>query len=1065
MRRGGVLSLFFGVVQRVFQDLLWLGMGILLRIDETMREVLLDELFSGLDGVRITAGDASGVMVRGITEDSRLVEEGWLFVARKGERFDGRLFIDEAIDRGAVAVMIESDGESYQSEHSCVRMVMDNAAEVTSQVAERFFGRPSKALTLIGITGTNGKTTTAHLIYDMLNRAGRKCGLIGTVSVDDGRGLKPAELTTPFAIDLSRTLATMVKHGCTHGVMEVSSHALTQGRVSGLHFTGGIFTNLSGDHLDYHGTMEKYAEAKAILFRLLDDEANQWAVVNVDDEASGRMMEACGSHVKLIRVQQRIHEATSDWSVSIENITTNGMGLLIRCGNDEQPLHTTLVGVHNAMNLLEACAAVVECGVSFTEVCDLAASCNAPPGRLEPVTAHDDPTGLMVLVDYAHTDDALANVLTAVRPIVEARGGRLVVVFGCGGDRDKSKRQRMMNEACAGADVVMVTSDNPRTEDADAIVQDILAGMDELEGVHVETDRRNAIRQVIEDVAGDNDVVVIAGKGHEDYQITGRVKHAFDDRVIARYALLRRLLRHGQVPGDHDDIDVSNIFWSFGGICIATGGRLMNVPGCGVQTTQMKNDGAISGISIDSRTIQKDEAFIAIRGENFDGHDFVEKAFTRGARLAVVSRTWWEHNSNTINRDENKAMMAGRDCHTFLVVEDTTTALGDVASVWRECLFNSGTTVVGITGSCGKTTTKEILNSVLSECKRGSAGIKSYNNEIGVPLTILAAEVDDEYLIVEVGSNSPGEIHALGSITRPDIAIITNVGRSHLAGFGSVEGVAREKAALLSTLVSENSWAVCPADSVEIRPIVPNGIRVIWFGESTGADLRLVDEELIENKSGWETLFTLEDNSKWHLPVAGKHFVLDGVAVIAVAREMGMNDEDIQSGLLKMKLPAMRMEVVSMPNGIRMYNDAYNANPESTLASIYTFLKMTSRVEKNHRILILGEMLELGSAAIPCHREIMLKVARMAQRQLIGRAIFVGSAYREASGSGIRFGCALPKGPVLDWVESIDDEEALARLASVFEPGDMILLKGSRRVVLERVITYCQQGMVLDKVN
>ena len=1029
-----------------------------------MREVLLGELLLGLDGVRVTAGDASGVVVRGITEDSRLVEEGWLFVARKGERFDGRLFIKEAIERGASAVLIEGGGVICD-DNNCVCVVMENEAEVIGKVAERFYGEPSQKITLIGITGTNGKTTTAHLIHDMLNRAGRKCGLIGTVSVDDGRGMKPAELTTPFAIDLSRTLQTMVEHGCTHVVMEVSSHALEQGRVCGLHFTGGIFTNLSGDHLDYHGTMEKYAEAKANLFRLLNNEASRWAILNVDDEANGRMAEACGNHVKLIRVNQRIHETSSDWSVSIENITTNGMGLLICCGNDEYPVDTTLVGGHNAMNLLEACAAVVECGVSFAEACQLAASCSAPSGRLEPVTTHDDPAGLTVLVDYAHTDDALANVLTAVRPIAAAKDGRLVVVFGCGGDRDKSKRPRMLNEACAGADVVMVTSDNPRTEDPDAIVQDVTAGVDELEGVHIETDRRIAIRQVIEGVACDNDVVVIAGKGHEDYQIVGLTKHAFDDRVIARHALLRRSLLQSQAPGDHDDIDVSRVFWSIGGFCIATGGKLMNVPVCGRQTTQMKNDGAISGISIDSRTIQEGEAFIAVRGENFDGHDFVEKALARGARLAVVGRTWWEHNSNTINRDENKTITAGQDCLTFLVVEDTTTALGDLASVWREVLRDSDTTVVAITGSCGKTTTKEILNSVLSERKHGSAGIKSYNNEIGVPLTILAAEVDDEYLIVEVGSNSPGEIHTLGSIARPDIAIITNVGRSHLAGFGSVEGVAREKAALLSTLASENGWAVCPADSAEIRPIVPNGIRVVWFGESAGADLRLVNEELIETETGWETQFTLEDDSTWRLPVVGKHFVLDAMAVIATARAMGMDDEDIQSGLLKMKLPAMRMEIVSMHNGIRMYNDAYNANPESMLASIYTFLKMTSRVEKIHRILILGEMLELGSATVPCHREIMLKVARMAQRQLIGRAIFIGNAFREASGSGIRFGCAMPKGPVLDWVESIDDEQALARITGVFEPGDMILLKGSRRVGLERVITYCQQSMILDKVN
>jgi len=957
----------------------------------------------------------------------------------------------------------ENTGETESK--GIVRIVMDDAAEVIGKVAERFYDEPSKSLTLIGITGTNGKTTTAHLIHDMLNSAGEKCGLIGAISVDTGGGMKPAELTTPFAVDLSRSLAKMVENGCTHAVMEVSSHALAQGRVSGLSFTGAIFTNLSGDHLDYHGSMEKYADAKSLLFQPLN-KPDSWAVINMDDAHGMKMAEACAGHVKIIPVRQSDQTKPADWSVSIENINSYGMELILQHDTNRHSLHTILVGEHNAMNLSQACAAVNACGISITTTTQLAASCHAPPGRLEPVSTRDDPSGIMVLVDYAHTDDALANALKAVRPLADARGGRLLVIFGCGGDRDKSKRPRMMKIACDLAEVIMVTSDNPRTENPETIVRDILAGIPAQEQEHKEkagelftqTGRRQAIEQVIVDIAHENDVVLIAGKGHEDYQIIGRTKHALDDRIIARYSLLRRISRL-QMSNTPDENNISNIFWSSTGFATATGGQLVSISKGNNKNTSPRSVNQIPTISTDSRTIQSGEAFIAIAGNNFDGHDYVETAITRGAPLLIINRSWWEYNKSSLTCKYHENPSIIDESPVFLIVKDTTAALGDLASCWRESLFNTKTKVIAITGSCGKTTTKEILKSVLTVNFHGTTGIKSYNNEIGVPITILTARPEDDFLIVEIGSNSPGEIHALGSIARPDIAIITNVGRSHLWGFGSVEGVAREKISLFSTLASQNSRAVYPSDNSKLKPLIPAGICVTTFGQSTSADLRLVNEQISNTNTTCETHFTLHDQSCWSLPVIGKHFVLDTLAVIATARAMGMNDSDIQIGLSNMKLPTMRMEKITLPGNIHIYNDAYNANPESMLASLYTFLKITRRTAPNHRILILGEMLELGSATLPCHRELMLKVARLAQRQLIDKAIFIGRAFREASPSGIRFGSWKPNGPTLDWVESIEDETELARITSSLTPGDTVLLKGSRGVGLERVIVYAQNNV------
>lgn len=535
-----------------------------------MGEIFLSELVDGLAGVRIIGRFDEDVVVCDMTEDSRAVRAGTLFVARRGERFDGRAFIGDAIERGAVAVMVEggveSDGEGFRG---CVLVEVADLRFVLGEIAERFFGRPTDRLKLIGITGTNGKTTTAHLIHQMLNGAGKKCGLIGTVYVDDGSGMRESALTTPMSIELSRLLGQMVANGCEYGVMEVSSHALVQGRVSGKRFCGAVFTNLSGDHLDYHGTMAAYGEAKGRLFAMVgggEGGGGSWVVVNRDDSASGGMVNRCGGWVSVVGVGMDYEgedAGTSDvdWSVAIEEVGIDGMGLVIQRGREGvNRVHTRLAGAHNAMNVAEACAVVSECGIGFDEVCELAGGCVAPPGRLERVMIDDEggEVGFAVLVDYAHTDDALRNVLGSVRSMLlnrvgdgvdgEREGGRLIVVFGCGGDRDRTKRPRMMRAACEFADVVMVTSDNPRTEDAEGIVEEIVAGVDAgkrarmmKEGrLFVEVDRREAIEKVIVEVSRAGDVVVIAGKGHEDYQIVGREKRTFDDRVVSGEALAVR---------------------------------------------------------------------------------------------------------------------------------------------------------------------------------------------------------------------------------------------------------------------------------------------------------------------------------------------------------------------------------------------------------------------------------------------------------------------------------------------------------------------------------------------
>lgn len=490
----------------------------------------LDSLLAGCEGVVGLEGDGD-LRPTAVVEDSRDAVPGSLFVARPGSSDDGTRFLESAVERGATAVLVGAGapvpGSVARRVAACVRA--EDPAGLGSELAHRFHGSPAASLPVVAVTGTNGKTTVAWFVRALFAAAGRRCGLVGTIEVDDGATHTPAALTTPSSCDLAAMLARMVANDCDSVVLEASSHALHQRRLRGIRPQVAVFTNLSGDHLDYHGSTEAYAAAKASLFGMLAEDG--CAVVNADDPAHRRMLEERPPRV----VRCSLHDAAADARARILATDRTGMRLRFEgtCGEGE--VHVPLVGRHNAENLLLALAALGALGLDPTPWLPALEHLDAPPGRLEPVTSPEDP--FSVLVDYAHTDDALRNVLTAVRPLVP-ESGRLTVLFGCGGDRDRSKRPRMADVACSIADRVVVTSDNPRTESPEGIVEEILRGVPEgsRDRVTREVDRDRAIRRAVgEAIPGE--IVVIAGKGHEDYQILGTRRRPFDDRLVARAAL------------------------------------------------------------------------------------------------------------------------------------------------------------------------------------------------------------------------------------------------------------------------------------------------------------------------------------------------------------------------------------------------------------------------------------------------------------------------------------------------------------------------------------------------
>ncbi len=483
--------------------------------------MLLHEL---LRDFQLASESVPNVTVSGIGEDSRLIQPGDLFIARRGTVNDGARFLREARQRGAVAAVTEA----FIADSPLPQVVLPTAA-AASLLSHRFFSDPSRRLKVLAVTGTNGKTTTTYLLRHVLNKLNRRCGMIGTVEVDDGSESREATMTTPGAIEVARLLAAMRDHQCQAAAIETSSHALHQQRVAGVHFAGAAFMNLTGDHLDYHKLMEKYAAAKAMLFEMLDETAV--AAANGDDPWCGRMIQNCRARIVRFGFSEGVDYRAADIA-----ITAGGTKFILHAPDGRWEMNLQLIGRYNIQNTLAAVALLCEVfGFGIHQVAAALKDAAGAPGRLQSVKAGQP---FAVLVDYAHTDDALENVLSALRPLTRRK---LRVVFGCGGDRDRTKRPRMAAVAQRLADEIYITSDNPRTENPQAILDEIFAGLlAETASVHVQIDRRRAIEQALNDSAA-GDVVLIAGKGHENYQTIGSTNHHFDDveecgRILAMVA-------------------------------------------------------------------------------------------------------------------------------------------------------------------------------------------------------------------------------------------------------------------------------------------------------------------------------------------------------------------------------------------------------------------------------------------------------------------------------------------------------------------------------------------------
>lgn len=904
--------------------------------------------------------------------DSRHLAPGDIFLALPGQATDGRNYLDVAAQAGAAAIVYEAEGLSTDQQRQLAQLQLPTLPVVQLRaqlgaLADAWYGQPSRQLTVIAVTGTNGKTTCTHWIAQAFNAQGTACGIIGTLGVrlPDGT-IEATGLTTPDVITVHRALRRLLDAGAEAVAIESSSIGLEQGRLDGVHIAVAAFTNLSQDHLDVHGTMAAYEQAKALLFARPSLEA---AVINMDDPA-GRRMAAATRALEIFGFCQQCAAVEPSRPASIATIvraddvqvTAQGALFTLKDADGGAVLvKSPFAGSYNIDNMLLVAGVMYARGWSLQRVASALAALKPVPGRLEAVADPVHNAHPLILVDYAHTPDALRVVLAALRPAADARGGRLWCVFGCGGNRDPGKRPLMGKAAAEGADIVVITSDNPRDELPEAIIAKIVAGVPEPTTVQlmIETERARAIMRAVW-AAEPKDVVLLAGKGHEATQEIAGEAIPFVDREWARLALALSQAR---------------------------------------------------AVSTDTRQIQSGDVFVALRGERFDGHEFIGQAAAAGAFGAVV-----EH------------PVAG-ELPTF-VVDDTRRALLHMGAAWRR---RFELPLVAVTGSNGKTTTKDMIASIFSAWRGQDhclATQGNLNNDIGVPLTVLRLRPTHQAAVVELGMNRPGEIAVLADVAAPTIALVTNAQREHQEFMHTVEAVARENGAALMALPPEGV-AVYPGDEAytAIWDEQAGNRTRLRFGFTEGVEVTASNIELDTFSSRFQ-LNTPEGSVEVTLSVAGRHNVRNALAASACALAAGCPLPTIKQGLEQFKAVAGRMQWHRLPGGTVVIDDTYNANPDSVRAAIDVLASLPGP-----RVLVLGDMGEVGAQGPAVHAE----VGQYARACGVDHIIALGSATQatvQAFGSGA-------------WLKATP-EDVVQQLMGL-QPA-AVLVKGSRFMRMERVV-------------
>ena len=910
--------------------------------------------------------------ITNVSCNSADIKQGGLFFAVKGVQTDGADFVQDAVQNGAVAIISERFVET-----SVPVFVVSDIRFVMAKISDMFY--PSEGMKKVAVTGTNGKTSTVYYVAQILNALGMPTASMGTIGIDSPILKKTGSMTTPDACHIHQNLNELKNAGVQVTAMEASSHGLHQNRLAAVELDAGAFTNITQDHLDYHKTMSDYFQAKILLFDRIKKDG--YVVLNADIGEYDALKElAVSKGLKVISYGVNGNELR----LLSQKPLSDGQRIAIFAFGQHYDFDLNIAGDFQVMNILCAIGMCAALGKDIDDIMSVVPLLKAPDGRLEHVATLQN--GASVYVDYAHTPDALERVLKTMRLHTK---GQLVCVFGCGGNRDAGKRPLMGKIASDLCDRVYITDDNPRFENQADIRSQISVSCPR--GIEI-GDRHLAIATAVANLQSD-DVLVVAGKGHETGQTINGISYAFDDKIEVQLAVMnfeRQPLWQG--------VELKACFG-----------------------TNVSTEINVFGISNDTRTLNVGDLYIALYGENSDGHTYVKTAVQKGASVCLVDH-----------------LVDGVPVSKQIVVPDVMEAFNRLAMFARN---RSEAKFIAVTGSSGKTTTKEMLRVALADQGKTYATAGNYNNHIGVPLTLTRMPIDTQYAIIETGMNHIGELTELSHLVRPDVSIITMIGAAHLAHFTDENQIAEAKAEIFTGM--NGGVAILNTDKRFYgflrSKAYESGVRhIVSFGRETEADFSLKEVQAMGEKT---KVF-----ADWHgtpiryeIGFLGEHFAMNSLAVLAAVDAVGASVDGAMLALADSSAMAGRgaAQTVRLPNGgaVVLIDDCYNANPASMVASI----RSLGLRENTEKIVVIGDMLELGEKEIDLH--IGLNEAILAAN--ISKVYAVGKLSRYLYD-------VLPMDRQGSWCETPD--EMVDILKKELPDGAAVLVKASNGSGLKKIV-------------
>ena len=872
--------------------------------------MLLGNYFTNIDNSK------KKIFFSGISFNSKDIKKDNIFFAIKGNHFDGNKFISIAIKKGSKIIISEKRITNPQKDILFIHT--KNIRKLLAEIAFKIY--KNKPNNLIAVTGTNGKSSVSDFYFQLLKLNKIKVASIGTLGVKSKNIRRNLQNTTIDPIRMGQILSELKSQKINNVIMEASSHGLTQHRLDGLKFSSGIFTNLSQDHLDYHKNFKEYFKAKLYLFENLIGKKGNVITDETLPEFKRIKKIAISRKLKL----QVLNNSKNQFQILSHSYRGEKQILKIRYYNLTREINLNLIGKIQLKNILMAIIAAKNSNISLIKILNVLSQLKPIDGRLEKIGKIKNRS--KVILDYAHTPDALRICLSNLKE--QFPNKKIILLFGCGGNRDQNKRFKMGTIACHYSNEIYLTDDNPRFEDPRKIRDDIKKGIQDTSIKEI-PDRKKAISEAIKNL-NTGDILLVAGKGHEKTQDFGKKKIYFSDKKIIL---------------DCIKLKNTNLSKNFKINIIKELSKIEN------KISLVKADKA----RINSKEVNKNDIFFAIKGKKNDGNKYIGEAFKNKASLVVVNKVQ--------NKFNSKRQIKVRNTLKFMT---------EISKIFRQ---NIDTNIIAITGSCGKTTLKELLGNVLGKISSVSISPKSYNNKFGVPLSLLNLKHSDEFGVLEVGMDKKGEIDNLTNIIKPNVGLITNINYAHAKNFKNIKQIALAKAEIIKNILP-NGFVVLNADDsffkLHKKIAENNNINVISFGIKTKkANVKLFNIKKV--KKAFKIKVKLNDKFKYF--IISNNFqsniynILSALSVISIYKDVLKLNEKI---FLDFRSPAGRGDHSTIKIGnkkINLIDESYNSNPLSLKSALKNYDNIDTK--KYRKYLLLGDMMELGSHSKKLHQSIV----------------------------------------------------------------------------------------------